>query len=133
MAVLPSRHISVAIERPFDEVYRFLAEPGNLPQWASGLGQSFERVTDWDWSIETPEGRMLVRFTPTNAFGIVDHTVIPDSGAPMPNPMRVLANGDGAEVVFTLFRRDDMTEAAFEHDAEWVRGDLAALKKLLEG
>jgi hypothetical protein len=50
----------------------------------------------------------------------------------MHNPMRVVANGDGAEVVFTLFQRDGMSDDEMARDAAMVSRDLAALKALLE-
>jgi hypothetical protein len=50
----------------------------------------------------------------------------------MHNPMRAVANGSGSEVVFTLYRRPEMSEAEFARDADWVASDLARLKALLE-
>jgi hypothetical protein len=47
-------------------------------------------------------------------------------------PLRVVANGDGAEVTLTLFRVPGMDDAAFERDAGMVAKDLSALKALLE-
>lgn len=132
MAVQPARHIGVAIERPFAEVYEFLAEPANFPQWASGLGHSFEPAGGPDWRAQTPMGPMTLRFSPRNEHGVLDHSVIPDNGAPMRNPLRLLANGDGCELVFTLYRRAGMTEEEYERDAAWVAHDLAGLKALLE-
>ena len=75
---------------------------------------------------------MTIVFTPRNAFGVVDHTVTLSSGAEIPVPMRVIANCDGAEVLFTLFQTPHMTQAEFTRDGEWVGRDLAALKALLE-
>jgi hypothetical protein len=46
--------------------------------------------------------------------------------------MRVIANGDGSEVVLTLIRLPDVTDEQFASDAEWVERDLRALKALLE-
>jgi len=46
--------------------------------------------------------------------------------------MRVIANGTGSEVIFTLFRLPEMTAEDFARDAEWVERDLRALKALLE-
>jgi hypothetical protein len=46
--------------------------------------------------------------------------------------MRVVANGSGSEVLFTLFRARDMTAEKFAADARWVERDLRALKALLE-
>lgn len=133
MATRRTRHISIGIERSFAEVYGFLVDPANFPQWADGLGHAFVQVGDHDWRVETPTGEMTIRFTGENPFGIVDHIATPDGGAAITNPMRVIENGDGSEVVFTLFQRDGMSDEAFEGDADWVAKDLAVLKALLEG
>jgi hypothetical protein len=133
MAVQPARHIGIGIERPFAEVYEFLAEPANFPQWASGLGDGFEPAGGRDWRARKPMGPMTLRFSPHNDHGVLDHSVIPDDGEPMHNPMRLLANGDGCELVFTLYRRPGMSEDEFARDAAWVSRDLAKLKALLAG
>ncbi|MCX5493473.1 SRPBCC family protein [Kaistia dalseonensis] len=133
MTTRPVRHVSISIERRPEDVYGFLSDPANFPQWADGLGHSFEPLGGPDWRAVTPMGAMIIRFTPPNAFGVVDHDVIPDDGAPMANPMRVIANGDGSEVMFTLFHRPDMSDEDFERDADWVAKDLRVLKAVLEG
>ena len=133
MPVQPVRHISVGISRPLEEVYAFLAEPENLPRWATGLGHSFRHLEGLEWLAETPMGPMKVRFSERNPFGILDHAVIPADGEPMHNPMRVFANGDGSEVVFSLFQRPGMSDEDFARDADWVSGDLQRLKTILEG
>jgi hypothetical protein len=46
--------------------------------------------------------------------------------------MRVIANGAGSELIFTLFRLADMSDEKYAEDAEWVMRDLNALKQLLE-
>ena len=50
----------------------------------------------------------------------------------MTNPLRVLADGDGCEVVFTLRRQPGMDDEAFDADAAAIRRDLATLRRLLE-
>lgn len=133
MPILPARHISIAIDRPIEEVYGFLAEPTNFQKWAEGLGGEFSHVEGTTYRVKTPMGPMRVMFSEPNRYGVLDHAVIPDSGAAMHNPMRALANGSGSEVVFTLFRRPEMTDDDFARDAEWIAADLGRLKKLLEG
>lgn len=130
--LLPVRHISVSIARPLAQVYGFLAEPANFPLWAEGLGDGLIPLGGRDYSVDTPLGTMMVRFSAPNEHGVLDHTLFPADGAPMDNPMRVVANGEGSEVVFTLFRRPGMSEEAFAADADWVARDLARLKALLE-
>jgi len=124
-------HISVSIELPPVEVYAFASDPANLPKWAKGLGGSMEEV-DGEWIAQSPMGRVKVRLAPLNAFGVVDHDVVLESGATVHNPMRVVANGDGSEVVFTLYRQPTVTDAEFAADAAAVERDLGALKRLLE-
>jgi len=128
---LPSRTLSVRIERAFADVHDFLARPENFAQWASGLGQSL-RHAGGAWKAQTPAGDVTIVFAPSNAFGILDHRVTLPNGAVVEVPMRVIANGGGAELLFTLFRQPDMTDESFAGDAAWVERDLARLKTLLE-
>jgi hypothetical protein len=128
----PVRHISLTIERPPAEVYAFAAAPENLPRWARGLSGSIERVGGV-WLVESPMGKVEVRFADQNAFGVLDHDVVFASGATVHNPMRIVANGTGSEAVFTLFRRPEMSDEDFAADARAVERDLEALKRLVEG
>ena len=127
----PARHISIAINRPAGEVYDFAGNPENLPKWAAGLSSSIGMVDD-DWVAETAAGPVRVKFAERNEFGVLDHYVITASGESIYNPLRVLGNGDGAEVVFTLYRREGMDETSFDADAAAVDQDLHTLKRLLE-
>jgi uncharacterized membrane protein len=132
MAVFPAVcHVSVSIDRPPAEVYAFASDPANLPQWANGLSNSIEQVNG-AWVAESPLGKVSIRFAARNAFGVLDHDVTLKSGVTVHNPMRVVANGDGSEVVFTLFRLPGVGEDAFAADAAAVEKDLATLKRLLE-
>ena len=125
------RHITSSIERHVDEVYAFVAEPQNLPKWATGLGDDFHKEGE-DWIATGVLGRVRVRFCTKNGFGVVDHDVTLPSGEVTHNALRVVPNGAGSEVVFTVVRADDVDDAAFEADAAHVQKDLAALKALLE-
>ena len=49
------------------------------------------------------------------------------------NPMRVMPDRDACEVVFTLRRPSGMSDEEFERDAKAVAGDLARLKRIVEG
>ncbi len=125
-----SRNLSVSIELDADAVYAFLSLPENFAKWASGLG-SLHRANE-QWIAEIPDGPMIVRFSERNAFGVLDHWVSPPSGAQIYIPLRVVKNGSGCELVFTLFRQPEMDQARFEADAQWVMRDLKAAKQLLE-
>ncbi|MQA36064.1 SRPBCC family protein [Modestobacter roseus] len=126
-----SRHLSVHIDRPAAEVYAWARDPANLPRWAAGLAAGIARV-DGEWVADSPMGRVRVRMAPENAFGVLDHDVVLPDGPTVTNPLRVLPDGEGCEVVFTLRRQQGMDDAAFEADAAAVTADLATLKAVLE-
>jgi len=132
MAVLAeTRTLSVSIQLGWQAAYDFLAKPENFPLWASGLCKSIERV-DGQWVAETPNGPAVVRFTPPNGFGVLDHYVQLEPSVEIYVPLRVLANGDGCELALTLFRQPGMSDGKFAEDMAWVQRDLNAVKTLLE-
>ena len=128
---MQSRHVSRVISASPQSVYEFAANPDNLPSWASGLAQSdVTREGDTLW-VESPMGRVSVRFVEPNEFGILDHDVTLPSGVSVTNPVRVMSHPDGAEIVFTV-RQLDLTDDEFERDAVTVGEDLDRLRRLVE-
>lgn len=130
-ATVPSRTLTIRIERPLQEVYDFASVPENFARWAAGLGKLTERVGD-RWRAETPQGPVQVRFTAPNPFGVLDHYVTLTAGTEIAVPTRVIANGDGTELLFTVFRLPGMSDAQFADDTAAVERDLQTLKALLE-
>jgi hypothetical protein len=127
-----SKTISIPIYRPFAEVYDFLAEPLNFPSWASNLGADFIQVAENDWATTTRNGRVILRFSPRNAHGILDHQVFLDGTAVPTTPMRLIENDEGCEILYTQFQRPGMSDEAFASEIEWVTSDFEALRSLLE-
>jgi hypothetical protein len=126
-----SQHLSTQVERPAAEVYAYVVNPANLPNWATGLSGSIEQ-RDGRWFAESPMGDIEVRFVPENPYFVLDHEVRLSDGTTFNNPMRVIDHGTGCEVVFTLLRRSDQSDDDYEADATTIRTDLAILKELLE-
>jgi len=131
MATMESRTLGVRIDRDIRDVYDFVSLPENFPRWATGLGTSIAKVND-AWIAQTPHGPMPVRFTERNAFGVLDHYVGSAPGAEVYIPMRVIPNGSGSELIFTVFRAPGVTDHRFAEDVAWVERDLQVLKALLE-
>jgi hypothetical protein len=128
----PARHISIGIHRPADEVYGFASNGANLPQWASGISGGTIKKTSDGWLADSPMGTITITFADPNTFGVLDHDVTLPSGEVFDNPMRVIPNNDGSEVVFTLYKRTGVTDEEFEKDAQTITKDLQALKEILE-
>ena len=125
-----SRHISVVIPGvEATEVYRFAADPDNLPRWAAGLASGVRRVGD-ELIADSPMGAVTVRFAEPNPFGVLDHQVRLPDGRVVDNPVRVLAHPEGSEVLFTV-RQGDASDDAFDADCAAVLADLNRLRTLV--
>lgn len=132
MPTMPARIIHRTIARDWRAVYAFAAEPANMPLWASGLASGLT-PDGADWIADGgPIGAVRVRFAPENPFGVIDHTVTLPDGTVVENALRVVPNGDGAEVMFTLLRLPGTDDAAFAADAAHVARDLDTLARLME-
>ena len=130
--MLSATTISTSISHPWKDVYEAIWRPESFPRWASGLTQAGLTRNGDVWNAQGPEGPITVRFTDHNDFGVMDHSVDVGAGVIVEIPLRVIPNGEGAEVLLTLFRQPGMTDEKFATDAEWVKKDLAALKALIE-
>jgi hypothetical protein len=126
-----TRHISEWVDCAAEVVYDYASDPEHLPEWAPGLGNAVERVGG-EWFVATSMGRVGFEFVPRNELGVLDHRVTLPSGKVFYNPMRVVPDGDGCEVVFTLRREAEMSDDEFERDAAAVKADLVTLKHVLE-
>jgi len=128
---MKSHTLSVTIAAAPERVYAFASNPENLPRWVPSFFKSVELV-DGDWVAQSPLGRVGFEFVHDNDLGVLDHTVTLPSGARLTNPMRVIPNGDGSEILFTLIQHEGMTDQQFQEDAELVLSDLHTLRQLLE-
>ena len=129
--MLEARTISISIDRNWQEVYEAIWRPEDFPKWASGLCKSSLTQHGKVWEGEGPDGPITIRFTDHNLFGVMDHYVEVGVGQEIYVPLRIISNGDGAEVLLTLFRQPDMSDEKFEADTQWVKRDLLALKALV--
>ena len=129
--MLESKTISISINRNWKEVYEAVWRPEAFAKWASGLSKSSPTKDGETWTVAGPEGSIRILFTAHNDYGVMDHYVDVGNGANIYVPLRIIQNGDGAEVLLTLFRQQGMSDAKFAADAAWVECDLHALKALV--
>lgn len=127
----PSHTLSISIARKPDEVARYVADPRNLPQWAGAFCTSV-RPDGAGWRIQTEEGEFGLRFHASIEHGILDHVVEIAEDVQVYVPMRVVPNGEGCEVLFTLFRMPAMTDERWQTDLSMVKTDLERLRGVME-
>jgi hypothetical protein len=126
--MLASRTYSISIDRDWQALYEAIWHPEIFPKWASGLTESNLRQDGDGWLADGPEGPVRIRFSPHNVYGVLDHVVETGDGQAIHVPLRIIANGDGAEVMLTLFRQPGMSDEDFARDAKWITRDLRALR-----
>ncbi len=132
MTTFPAKNISISMNRPSRDVYEFASNPQNLPQWAAGLADATLRKSGNEWTTNSPMGQVKIKFVEKNPYGVIDHDVTLPSGEVVHNPLRVVKNSAGSEVIFTLFKRPQMTDEEFNNDCDLVKKDLQKLKSILE-
>lgn len=125
------RTVTVSLLRPPAEVYDYLLNPANFPQWSAFITEIVPE--DNAWRARTPQGTLRIHFVARNDHRVLDHTVTTADGTQIYVPMRVLANGaDGSEVVLSVFRQPEMTDEEFAADVALVTNDFTSLKRVLE-
>ena len=129
---MATEHITVAIDRPVDVAYIYASDPTHLSEWAAGLASTPLRADGPSWVADSPMGEITIDFASPNPYGVLDHIVTLPSGETVYNPMRVIADGDRCEVVFTVRQRAGMSNSEFATDMAAVRADLETLRDRLE-
>lgn len=128
-----SRAVSVQIERPFDEVYRFLAEPLNFAQWGPVSNERMTHVGGRDYLIEVARGELVIRFIEPNAYGVLDYWVFPQGADPgAVTSTRLVPNEEGCELTVLRLQREGEDDVKFNSEVDWLTADLGVLKSLLE-
>jgi hypothetical protein len=122
---------TISIEADPGEVFRFVADPSNLPSWAVG----FAKAVRWDgqrWIVTTGRGEVPVRVRANPESGVVDFVMTPAPGVEVAASSRVLARGDATEYVFTQVQPPGMPDEEFVRSVVAVVHELTVLKALLE-
>ena len=129
---LPARTFSVTIQHEWQALYERIWHPSVFTQWAAGLANSELRPHGETWLADGSDGPITIRFTQHNPFGVMDHFVDPGDGNEIHVPLRVVQNGDGAEVMLTLFRQPGMSAEHYDADIKLINRDLRSLKEMIE-
>ena len=122
---------TISIEADPQKVFRFLADPANLPRWAVGFAKAVRRNGE-RWLVTTGAGEIPVRVRADADSGVVDFVMSPTPELEVTASSRVVARGGAAEYVFTQVQPPGMTDEAFARNAAAVAHELTVLKALLE-
>ena len=129
--------LSVTIDAPYERVAADLADPATHPEWGTEFFAGPARPAG-DGEIVAPVpmmgGEARMRVEADVARGLVDIYLAPGE-APFgpPLPVRLLRNGDGIDVLWTLARRPGMPDGAWSDAVASMERELLALKRRHEG
>lgn len=122
---------SVTIEAPPRAVFRFVADPRNLPYWAVGFCRSIRRDEQDRWLVTTASGEIAMRYETNEPAGTIDFRFSPADGIEVTAFSRVLPNGHGSEYVFTQYQFDGMPNEVFEGQIRALEAELQVLRGLI--
>ena len=132
MATLQTSTVSVTIDAPFERVVADLADGSTHPEWATRFFDGpATRREDRTFDVRVPSmggpARMSVESMPER--GVIDLLLAP-AGAPFgpPLPIRVVPNGTGVDVLFTLARFPGMTDEQWQEGLAGMVAELDSLK-----
>ena len=121
----------VDIQATPEKVFTFLANPLNWPQYAVVNLRSVSPGSDGWFNAVTKFGEGRIKVNGAKEFGILDHTW-QDPQATWDAYCRVVSNGDGATVMFTLFQPPVMNDQQFDQAMQEMDIEMTKLKEILD-
>ena len=132
----PTQTLAVDIAAPFAKVVAELAEPMSHPSWATEFFQGpAEEAEGGQVRVNVPRlgGPCRMRIDAMPNFGIVDIYIASGEDAyGKPIPVRVIENGDGTTVLWTLSQFPSMPDDMFTSGCASMQKELTTLKSKLE-
>jgi hypothetical protein len=111
-------------------VFDCIADPETLPLWAVGFCRRIRREGS-DWIVTTAQGDVPIRYETDRARGTIDFYFSPAPGVEVAAFSRVVANGDGAEYMFTQFQAPGTPDAAFDAQVSALGEELRVLASVI--
>lgn len=133
MSTLITQTVSVTIDAAPAQVSADLMEAESHPEWGTEFfSGGAEDLGDGSWRVNIPMmgGEARMRIDGDEALGVIDMYLAPEGvpfGAPL--PVRVVPNGDGADVLFTLTRFPQQTDEEWEAGVASMGRELINLKE----
>ncbi len=126
---LKSKTLTVSVDRHPATLLEWLATPENLPLWHGVFCRSIQRAPS-GWIASSRRGPIPIRFLRDDRSGLLDLVLRENAGEDLTLAMRVLPNGSGSEVVFTIIQSPGLSDQAYQEHMRWAEKAIHGLKKL---
>ncbi len=132
MATFETRTLTVTIDAPLQAVAEDLANPATHPAWATDFFASQATpLAGGEVRVDVPmmggAARMMISADVDR--GLIDIYIAPAEGPyGPPLPVRIIPNGDGVDVLWTLARLPGLPQRAWEAALASMEGELGRLR-----
>ncbi|MBS1669566.1 MAG: hypothetical protein JST58_19505 [Bacteroidetes bacterium] len=117
-----TQYISIGV--PYDQVFDYLTNPLFYKEWSTNFIKDISLEKGEHYAL-TPMGRVKFVVKGDRQSGNIDLFF---GETPFPTHTRVLRNAEGATYLFTLFKNDELPNAAWEAGIAGLIEELETLK-----
>lgn len=120
-----SRTITIEVKKKTGEAFDAIL--GLPPKMMPGARQG----PDGWWSFDGPHGKSRLKFNEAKNYGILDHKYV-DEESSWDVPMRVVSSGDYSEVIITLQKPPELSDAQFERRVQEAADMVNRMRDIIE-
>lgn len=123
-----SRTVTTVLEAPKREVFAYLADVRNLPDWATEFAREL-KVVDGKHKVVNGLGEFFVELHADEETGVIDMLTGPTEEELAVFPTRVVSMGDRRSAfIFTMFQQPGQPEDLFDGQYEALVRELAIVE-----
>jgi hypothetical protein len=128
-----SETVTAVFEAPRGTVFEYLAEIGNLPEWATEFARELKREND-DYKVVNTLGEFYFEIRADERTGVIDMLAGPTKEALAIFPTRAVALPGGKTAYsFTMFQGPDIPDELFESQHASLRREFENLERRFGG
>ena len=121
--------VTTVLPAPQDDVFAYLADIENLPQWATEFARELVRDGD-DYKVVNGLGEFFFDIRADAGTGVIDMYAGPTKDRMALFPTRVVALPDGRSAYsFTMFQAPDMPDELFESQHASLQREFAQIER----
>jgi len=125
--------VTTVLDAPEREVFSYIADIRNLPEWATEFARELRREGD-DYKVVNGLGEFFFALDADPASGVIDMYAGPSKEAMTIFPTRTFALPDGRTAFsFTMFQAPDMPDELFESQYESLKREFANIERRFSG
>ena len=124
-----TRTLTAVLDAPQQDVFDYLAQVDNLPDWATDFAREL-RYVDGKAKVVNGLGEFYVRIDSDESTGVIDIHAGPNEDELALFPTRVVPLGEGRSAyTFTMFKAPEAADELFESQYESLRREFDNIRR----